>query len=264
MQLVGLKGAHAGLTIPLLQETSLGRDASNTVAPTDDSQVSRRHARFLITQSGPVVEDLGSSNGTFVNGSRISAPTPLKQNDVIDIGDLARHRIISGNGLSDLAGGVAAPGPDGPVVLQRERVEGAGGDRRHPGRDLHGLSARGAHADLSVVVGAPAPDRSVGIQGVALLAATRNGDHIVEVDALRLGNRGALASGARAGLSAAVGAPGDNRSGAGRRLRECRGNRRGNDECTHGQHDPSRTMHGRYSVLARSRAGEGWRAWEKC
>ncbi|WP_314652882.1 FHA domain-containing protein, partial [Slackia exigua] len=62
------------------------------VARADDdigaSYVSARHARFVLMGQNLFVEDLGSTNGTAVNGQRISAPTALRNNDVINIGDV--------------------------------------------------------------------------------------------------------------------------------------------------------------------------------
>ncbi len=67
---------------------SIGRDESNTVCldPVRFPTVSRRHA--VIEQRGQeyVVRDLGSFNGTFINGRRIAAPTPLPPDAVIEIG----------------------------------------------------------------------------------------------------------------------------------------------------------------------------------
>lgn len=51
-----------------------------------DSQASRQHARVSRTAAGYVVEDLGSTNGTSLNGVRIDAPAPLQSNDRIEIG----------------------------------------------------------------------------------------------------------------------------------------------------------------------------------
>lgn len=53
----------------------------------DDTFVSGHHARFVITQEGLVVEDLGSTNGTFVNGAEIGQPTLLAPGDQVTIGD---------------------------------------------------------------------------------------------------------------------------------------------------------------------------------
>lgn len=51
--------------------------------------VSARHARFSIMGANLFVEDLGSTNGTAVNGRRIAEPTVLKSNDVVNVGDVA-------------------------------------------------------------------------------------------------------------------------------------------------------------------------------
>ena len=53
------------------------------------SYVSARHARFSIMGANLFVEDLGSTNGTAVNGRRITEPTVLKNNDVVNVGDVA-------------------------------------------------------------------------------------------------------------------------------------------------------------------------------
>jgi hypothetical protein len=51
--------------------------------------VSGRHARFTLMGQNLFVEDLGSTNGTAVNGEFITAPTALKHNDVVNVGDVA-------------------------------------------------------------------------------------------------------------------------------------------------------------------------------
>ncbi len=68
-----------------LGENLLGRVDEGVVwieAPT----VSRRHARILVEHDRATIEDLGSKNGTFVRGQRISAPTLLAAGDVIRLG----------------------------------------------------------------------------------------------------------------------------------------------------------------------------------
>jgi DNA-binding winged helix-turn-helix (wHTH) protein len=66
-------------------ENLLGR-VSDGVAWIDSSSVSRRHARILIGGGAPLLEDLGSKNGTFLHGERISVPTPLADGDVFRLG----------------------------------------------------------------------------------------------------------------------------------------------------------------------------------
>ena len=51
--------------------------------------VSARHARFSLMGQNLFVEDLGSTNGTMVNKQMISAPTALKNNDVVTVGDVS-------------------------------------------------------------------------------------------------------------------------------------------------------------------------------
>jgi pSer/pThr/pTyr-binding forkhead associated (FHA) protein len=52
----------------------------------DDDYVSTRHARIVVGESGLYLEDLGSTNGSYVNGQRITAPTTVTLADTIRIG----------------------------------------------------------------------------------------------------------------------------------------------------------------------------------
>jgi hypothetical protein len=52
----------------------------------DDDYVSTRHARVAAVEEGHYVEDLGSTNGTYVNGQRITAPTMITLADTVRIG----------------------------------------------------------------------------------------------------------------------------------------------------------------------------------
>jgi hypothetical protein len=52
----------------------------------DESTVSKRHARVDWSGTAATLEDLGSSNGTFVNGTRLSRPATLRDNDAVDLG----------------------------------------------------------------------------------------------------------------------------------------------------------------------------------
>ena len=67
-------------------EVTLGRDLSNDI-PVPDQEISRRHARFLTRTDGVYIEDLGSTNGTFLNGVRISSPQRLNNGDLITLAE---------------------------------------------------------------------------------------------------------------------------------------------------------------------------------
>ena len=86
-QLTMRSGPTPGKTYPLeKQEILLGRDLVNDIA-ISDPEVSRRHARFLMQEDNVIIEDLGSTNGTFLNGQRISTPQQLRAGDVITFGE---------------------------------------------------------------------------------------------------------------------------------------------------------------------------------
>jgi pSer/pThr/pTyr-binding forkhead associated (FHA) protein len=76
-----------GVRVPLDSAVTIGRgaDADITIA---DTYVSTRHARVTKGAGGPVVEDLGSTNGTVLNGNLISRATTLKAGDRLTLGDV--------------------------------------------------------------------------------------------------------------------------------------------------------------------------------
>ncbi len=82
--LIGHEGELDGQRWMLRQTVVLGRDAGCDI-PIFDRQVSRRHARITPSPRGVVLEDLGSKNGTHINGERISEPVTLNDGDVIYI-----------------------------------------------------------------------------------------------------------------------------------------------------------------------------------
>ncbi len=68
-----------------MKELSIGRLPHNDII-IDDNSVSREHAILIISRDEYSVRDLGSSNGTFVNGMRINGVTRLKKNDILKVG----------------------------------------------------------------------------------------------------------------------------------------------------------------------------------
>jgi len=80
-------GPNPGTVFELTREVStIGRDVTNEVV-IGDAEVSRQHARVTRTPGGYVLEDLGSTNGTFVNSERLMAPRVLKPGDMIAFGE---------------------------------------------------------------------------------------------------------------------------------------------------------------------------------
>jgi len=68
----------------------------------DDRQASRHHARITQTQDGYVLEDLGSKNGTFLNGHPLTVPAVLKDGDDIGIAFAARLSFVDAGATAPL------------------------------------------------------------------------------------------------------------------------------------------------------------------
>lgn len=86
-RLVLQSGSGMGTEYPLEKnEMFLGRDLSNDIV-INDPEVSRRHARLLLSGNTFILEDLGSTNGTFIHGQRLGAPVVLRPGDMITIGE---------------------------------------------------------------------------------------------------------------------------------------------------------------------------------
>jgi predicted component of type VI protein secretion system len=77
-------GPLAGQRIQLDRELVVGREHGDITI--DDPEISRRHARFHVSDGEPTVEDLGSLNGTLVNGVAIDRVTVLAAGDVVELG----------------------------------------------------------------------------------------------------------------------------------------------------------------------------------
>jgi pSer/pThr/pTyr-binding forkhead associated (FHA) protein len=75
-----------GKTIEVTAPTVVGRDAASGIRLEHDEFVSARHARIEPRPEGAMVDDLGSTNGTFVNGSKLTRAQLAKAGDVIRIG----------------------------------------------------------------------------------------------------------------------------------------------------------------------------------
>lgn len=85
-RLVISEGANAGITVPLNgQPILLGRGADATIR-LDDDYVSTRHARFVPHGDDWYIEDLGSTNGTYIGNQRITTPMVVAPGVQVRIG----------------------------------------------------------------------------------------------------------------------------------------------------------------------------------
>jgi pSer/pThr/pTyr-binding forkhead associated (FHA) protein len=85
-RLVVVEGPLAGTAVTLGQTpVTLGRADDSTVVLTDD-YASGRHARLVPGDGAWTLEDLGSTNGTYLNGAKLTAPTPVPLGAPIRVG----------------------------------------------------------------------------------------------------------------------------------------------------------------------------------
>jgi hypothetical protein len=86
-RLVMRSGPTPGKVFDLTEDNlSIGREPSNDIS-INDAEVSRKHARLFMQGGHYVIEDLGSTNGTFVNGQRLMGPHILKPGEIISFGE---------------------------------------------------------------------------------------------------------------------------------------------------------------------------------
>ncbi len=79
--------SRVGETYTVDEELTVGRGAGCAVVLPDDTFVSQVHARVFTRGSDPYVEDLGSTNGTTLNGETINEPTRLRRGDRVQFGE---------------------------------------------------------------------------------------------------------------------------------------------------------------------------------
>ena len=104
-------GTAKGRRLTLGSELVIGRVVEGDGKLGDDPEISRRHARVTrAADGGLTIEDLGSANGTFVNGSAVSEPRALKVGDSVRVGTTTLE-LTDSRQASEGAAAAAAPAP---------------------------------------------------------------------------------------------------------------------------------------------------------
>jgi len=87
VRLVVVGGVHDGRVLPVQPPFLIGRGVECNLRPASDA-VSLRHCAIQNRQGRPVILDLGSTNGTFVNGVQLTCDFPLRDGDELRVGPL--------------------------------------------------------------------------------------------------------------------------------------------------------------------------------
>lgn len=122
-RLIVIYGPNSGTEYLLVgDEYYVGRSANNAIV-LPLPEISRRHARLFKVGEQYHLEDLGSTNGTYVNGARLSEPVTLRDGDEIRIGD--SFRLLYTSSVGDVRMEGVAPGASGtePPVVGPTHVE---------------------------------------------------------------------------------------------------------------------------------------------
>ncbi|HEY0633672.1 MAG TPA: RDD family protein [Thermoleophilaceae bacterium] len=109
VRIVVVEGPDTGKEFDLSGTTTVGRDAGAGIA-IDDTEASRQHASLSVEGTTVTVTDLGSTNGTFVNGERLSGARQLSATDKLRIGTTTFELRVAG--ADDLQATAARAVPD--------------------------------------------------------------------------------------------------------------------------------------------------------
>jgi uncharacterized membrane protein YdfJ with MMPL/SSD domain/pSer/pThr/pTyr-binding forkhead associated (FHA) protein len=141
-------GRSTGTKIPVSREPLVIGRATGPGELAGDPELSREHAKISRANGSVLVEDLGSTNGTFVNGRRIAEPTVAGPGDAIWVG--ASTLMITPAGVAESQLTPAEPPP--PCAESGLLSKLAGISDRHPKRVLSGIAI---FFVIAVVLGAP-------------------------------------------------------------------------------------------------------------
>lgn len=120
-RLIVRRGPQPNQTYDLNKDImTIGRDITNDIV-INDPEVSRHHMRLTRGGGGYTVEDLGSTNGTFINGQRLTGARPLRPSDMIGLGETVT---LAYEAISP-AGALPADGepPAGTVMSPAQRSQ---------------------------------------------------------------------------------------------------------------------------------------------
>ncbi len=146
-----IAGADTGRMFAIRDGAVLGRDDSADIVLADPKgELSRRHLRLVLLGGEVVVEDLATTNGTFVNGERVEGARPLKGGDQIKAG---------GCTLEFAPAPALATGPDAQLTRARQVPDDLGVTKaRQVPDDLGVTKARKVPDDLGVTKARQLPD----------------------------------------------------------------------------------------------------------
>jgi pSer/pThr/pTyr-binding forkhead associated (FHA) protein len=124
-QLVLRVGPSPGKVFPLMKnEVTIGRDINNEIV-INDAEISRKHCRLIMFGDSFAIEDLGSTNGTWVNERRITSQHQLTNGETIRLGDniTLSFEMVGFDADATIASSSAPPPPQQQAAPPRQQYE---------------------------------------------------------------------------------------------------------------------------------------------
>jgi pSer/pThr/pTyr-binding forkhead associated (FHA) protein len=81
-----MSGAMDGQEFRFSKSVAIGRDKTSEIPLNLDKYISRKHARLIVNEPEVVLEDLGSTNGTFLRDERVTRRETLQNNELFRVG----------------------------------------------------------------------------------------------------------------------------------------------------------------------------------
>ncbi len=116
-QLTMRQGPFPNNHYPLINDHTIIGRATSCDIHIPDPEISRQHARVTAQGAGMyAIEDLGSTNGTFVNGRRATSLTPINHNDIIGLGEALQFIFEASSDKIDTTPDFIIPGTGGSYI----------------------------------------------------------------------------------------------------------------------------------------------------
>lgn len=115
-ELIVVEGSGAGTVYPLhLGTLTVGRSRTNDIVVENDPLTSRQHLELTVSEDVVMIKDLDSSQGTYLNGSRVRGAVSLSEDDLVQVGDCQMKFVVK-EGEAPAAAPAAAPAPAAPAA----------------------------------------------------------------------------------------------------------------------------------------------------
>ena len=126
--IANMNGVLIGLCYDSVTEITIGREVGNTIAPLASDGLSRKHARIFFKDGKWMLEDLGSTNGSYRQGEKVEGVIQLASRDMLQFGkfEVSVDEIVTDGAAAPAPAVAAAPASAAPAPVAPAPVAPAG------------------------------------------------------------------------------------------------------------------------------------------